>query len=249
MSYGIVIENLSGKLVLNSERVTPWLLGKGSLTSSGPTNSFDASSNRITPFLYSVPGSGERLVAITLPTHSSLVWYTAPLILDTDSSIELTAFHDVSQTPTAPEVYIFSTSAISTSNNNYGLKIMNQSNQVMFNSSIKPFMPIEVLSRSDGRFSSSYSLTNMASKPAFLLPYYGSVEASAGSDTLQDGTIEYYTDFFSFFPYYARSGSTLYYESKSTLFNRVYNTQQTDFYELGSIENAAIVHINATPLD
>lgn len=248
MSYGIFIENPLGKLVLNSERITPWLIGKASLTSTGSTNAFDASSDRITPFYYSIPGSGPRLIAMTLPTHSNVVKYTPPLASNTDSNTSITALHNVSQTPTAPELYVFSTSGV-TSSDNYGLKIMNQSSQVVFSSAIKPLMIIEVISRSDGRFSSSYSLTNMASKPAFLLPYYGSNEAVAGSETLQDNTIEYFTDFFDYFPFYSRISSTLYYESKSTNSSRTYNTQQNAFYELGTIENAAIVHINATLLD
>lgn len=245
-TYGISTENLFGKLVISQDKITPWLLGKATFIGAGVTNTYDASNNRVTPFNYSISGSGNRLAVITLPTHATQVWYAPPIIGASDSIISIKSFHDVSQTPSAPEVYIFSVQPHSVTQESFGFQIFNTLNQRVFDSASRPLIFTEVFSRP--AFNGTASLTNMSNKPGFLLAYYGFNQRIGASEDI-DGYIQYSTTSIDGLGVYSRINNILYFQLKTMDISISYGTAEDAYYELGSNDYSAICHLDSTVFD
>lgn len=167
MTYGVQITNPSGLLVLSEELPTPYLVSKQAPYEIIYKDGVYAASL----FNYTLPDMSSSFIAMTLPDIGVDVRYSAPTFdLGNNGVYFLTvmAFHPAGVTPGTPELYIFRYGIVPASSESYGLRLYSASEQIVFDSGRKHFMPIKVFTRpAEG---GTLSLTSMPAKPAFVLP-------------------------------------------------------------------------------
>lgn len=168
MTYGLKIENNAGELLVIDSGIVPWFVGKGTIGSttgwSTPTGlGWDVSGTN-----FAVPGSGDRMIAITLPVNSGNVWYSSvALIPGSGVSVQVYRQTGSGESFIEPEVYAFSTTTRPPASSGYGMRVRDAAGLVVMDTGSPPLGVQQIASTREGV--TPLSLSGLPSKPAFFL--------------------------------------------------------------------------------
>lgn len=180
MSYGFLVKNTVGEVLLDENFNCVQFLGKIPLTydNSGPTVGSSLSEYTYTGNI-AVPNTTSGVVYfMTVPSSTSVAWYetAAPYSTGYNTTINYVTVRTAAGTSyTVPELYAFTTNnhKIPTVGN-YGIQLRNSADIITFDSRNTP------LSISSLGLNITYSaapgtattFSGLPAKPAFLIPYF-----------------------------------------------------------------------------
>lgn len=170
--YEMVIENNDGKFLVVDDYIMPWCAGKVSTPTTVGSWVDGEDGYEVRDVTYtSLPGSGTRLLAITLPTSSTEYWYGGATPEVTTSTITITEARLVGETnsPSHPSLTVFSLEE-PPDEMGVGMVVYKADGTRTFSSAALPFAP-KVIPLID--LGSTVSISGLPTSPSFLLPAFG----------------------------------------------------------------------------
>jgi hypothetical protein len=169
MSYGFLVETDAGKLLVVDDYLIPWFVGKGTAGSQGAF--FDSGGDHERSIVaFSIPGSGQRMLAWTIPVDSNAVWYQLPSNLDSGSSINMFCYRAVGSglSYTTPECYVFDMDTAPTASGGYGMQVFKADGSLIMDSGSPPFSAHSIITHTIPTTGATTS--GLPAKPGFVVP-------------------------------------------------------------------------------